>query len=77
MAWRSGTAYYMPPEQWQGDEVDARADVYSLGIMLYEMLAGALPFEADNPNALMWKHCHEPPRLCHKHYVSLLRLKLL
>ncbi len=56
-----GTPAYMPPEQWQGRSLDARADVYSLGIMLFEMLTGQLPFNADTPPAMMYLHLQEPP----------------
>jgi tRNA A-37 threonylcarbamoyl transferase component Bud32 len=44
-----GTPPYMSPEQFTGKELDARSDIYSLGVMAYEMLAGKLPFEADTP----------------------------
>jgi serine/threonine protein kinase len=56
-----GTLYYMSPEQCSGEELDARSDVYSLGAMLYEMLTGAPPFQANSLAALIAKHLHEPP----------------
>ncbi len=56
-----GTPQYMAPEQWQGRPVDARADVYALGVMLFEMLAGRLPFVADTPIGLMNEHLYYPP----------------
>lgn len=56
-----GTIYYMPPEQCRGEEIDARADVYSLGAMLYEMLTGDPPFRANNIAGLISKHLMETP----------------
>jgi serine/threonine-protein kinase len=55
-----GTAAYMSPEQVLGGEVDNRADIYSLGIMLYEMAAGQPPYEGDSAMTVMMKHVHEP-----------------
>ncbi|HVO42157.1 MAG TPA: protein kinase [Aggregatilineales bacterium] len=56
-----GTPIYMAPEQWQGQPVDSRADIYALGVMIFEMLTGHVPFQADTPFALMHKHIYEAP----------------
>lgn len=56
-----GTPEYMSPEQFQGIRVDPRSDIYSLGVVLYELLAGALPFQADTPVALGIRHQTEIP----------------
>jgi formylglycine-generating enzyme required for sulfatase activity len=54
-----GTVAYMSPEQVRGDALDGRADIYSLGVMLYELVAGRAPFEADSAISLMLKHLNE------------------
>jgi tetratricopeptide (TPR) repeat protein/uncharacterized protein YraI len=56
-----GTAAYMSPEQAAGRTVDARTDLYAVGIVLYELLTGRVPFEADTPIAVLIKQTYEPP----------------
>ena len=56
-----GTPYYMSPEQAMGKPVDGRADIYALGVILYEMLCGTVPFKADSPLAVLSQHLYEPP----------------
>ena len=55
-----GTLHYMAPEQGLKGQVDARSDIYSLGIVLYEMLTQRTPFDADTPLAILMKHLNDP-----------------
>ncbi|MGH2523572.1 MAG: protein kinase domain-containing protein, partial [Anaerolineales bacterium] len=56
-----GTPYYMSPEQFTGQPLDGRSDLYSLAIVLYEMLAGRPPFDGETTQALYHQHVHVPP----------------
>jgi serine/threonine protein kinase len=63
-----GTPHYMSPEQVRGGPVDARSDLFSVGVMLYEMLTGERPFEGQSLTTIMYKIVHEeptPPRALH------------
>jgi serine/threonine-protein kinase len=61
-----GTPEYMAPEQIQGQPVDGRADIYALGIVLYEMLSGWAPFSAPTPVATLYKQVNESPPPIHQ-----------
>jgi len=59
-----GTPHYMSPEQWRGEQVDGRSDLYSLGVVLHRQLTGRVPFHAEDSYALGHQHTQEPiPRL--------------
>lgn len=55
-----GTPAYMSPEAGRGTKVDERSDIYSMGIMLYEMVTGTVPYDADTPFAIVMKHINDP-----------------
>ncbi len=55
-----GTVFYLPPEQALGKELDGRADLYALGVMLYELAAGRLPYGGDDPLTIISQHLHAP-----------------
>jgi beta-lactam-binding protein with PASTA domain len=56
-----GTAPYLSPEQARGQPVEAASDLYSLGVVMYEMVSGKLPFDGDNPVGIAMQHAHELP----------------
>src|SRR5262245_3515872 len=56
-----GTPHYMSPEHCLGEELDGRSDIYSLGIVLFEMLTGVVPFDSPTLTAIVVKHVNEPP----------------
>jgi serine/threonine-protein kinase len=56
-----GSLYYMSPEQVRGGPIDARSDIYSIGVMMYELFAGRRPFEADSAYGILDQQCHDAP----------------
>jgi serine/threonine protein kinase len=66
-----GTPVYMAPEQWQLGKIDARTDLYALGVMLYEMLTGKPPYQGDTPFALLMGHINGSPPPLHQHREGL------
>ncbi|MCC6974169.1 MAG: protein kinase [Anaerolineae bacterium] len=56
-----GTPGYMAPEQWYGQQIDSRTDLYALAVMVYEILTGKVPFDGDTPAVLMYQQLNEAP----------------
>ena len=67
-----GSPPYMSPEQWSGEGVDHRTDIYALAVILYQMLTGKLPFQADSMPAMMYQHLTVPAPTAASHGVTLL-----
>jgi serine/threonine protein kinase len=64
---RIGTPYYMSPEQCKGEELDGRSDIYSLGVVLFELLTGDVPYKSETPTGVIYQHIQAPlPKLAGK-----------
>ena len=61
-----GSVHHISPEQACGEESDAKSDIYSVGVLLYEMLSGSVPFDGDTPEEVAMKHIHEKPTPLHQ-----------
>lgn len=61
-----GSVHYISPEQACGEESDAKSDIYSVGVLLYEMLSGSVPFDGNTPEEVAMKHIHEKPTPLHQ-----------
>ncbi len=59
-----GSVHYFSPEQARGEEVTPQSDIYSLGVVLYEVVSGRVPFQGDNPISIALKHLQEEPKRC-------------
>jgi len=66
-----GTPHYMSPEQGHGEPIDARSDLYSLGVIVFEMLTREKPYAAENPMAIIYKHRHAPIPKLPKRFATL------